>query len=115
MGLPRPPAAPSTTQAFSLTGQSGHVAIQQQLRAFGSRGLLGMWRPGQSEVDAVERPAIPAGKDLIPQRIRDLRTALPSTRRSIDAGSHSGEVDSVGAQVNDIGEERPSREELVIA
>jgi hypothetical protein len=74
-----------------------------------------MWRPGHSEVDAVERPAIPAGKDLIPQRIKVLRTALPSARRNIDAGSHSGEVNTVVAQVNDIEEEPPSREELVIA
>jgi hypothetical protein len=66
-------------------------------------------------VDAVKRPAIPAGKDLIPQRIRDLRTALPSTRRNIDAGSPSGEVNTVVAQMNDIEEEPPSREELVIA
>jgi hypothetical protein len=71
MGLPRPPAAPSTTRAFCLTGQPTYEAIKQQLRAFGSRGLLGMWRPGHSEVDAVERPAISAGKDLYPQRIRD--------------------------------------------
>jgi hypothetical protein len=68
-----------------------------------------------SEVDAVERPAIPAGRDLVPQRVRDLRTVLPSSRRNIDAGSHSGEVNTVVAQVNDIEEEPPSREELVIA
>jgi hypothetical protein len=74
-----------------------------------------MWRPGHSEVDAVERAAIRRGKDLVPQRVRDLRTALPSTRRSIDAGSHFGEVNTVVAQVNDIEEEPPSREELVIA
>jgi hypothetical protein len=99
MGLPRPPAAPSTPKPCVSPASSTHVAIKQQLRAFGSRGLLGMWRPGHSEVDAVERPAIPAGRDLIPQGIRVLRTALPSTRRSIDAGSHFGEVNTVGAHV----------------
>jgi len=66
-------------------------------------------------VDAVKRPAIPAGKDLIPQRIRDLRTALPRPRRNIDAGSPSGEVNTVVPQMNDIEQEPPSREELVIA
>jgi hypothetical protein len=73
-----------------------------------------MWRPGHPWVDAVERAAIPEGKDLVPQGVRVLRTALPRTRRSIDAGSHFGEVNTV-AQVNDIEEEPPSREELVIA
>jgi hypothetical protein len=74
-----------------------------------------MWRPGHSEVNAVKRPATPEGKDLIPQRIRDLRTALPRTRRNIDAGSPSGEVNTDVAQMNNLEEEPPSREELVIA
>jgi hypothetical protein len=97
-----------------LTGQQWPCSDPAAAPAFGSRGLLGIWRAGHSEVDAVERPAIPEGKDLIPQRIRDW-TALPSTRRSIDAGSPFGEVNTVGALVNDIEEEPPSREELVIA
>jgi hypothetical protein len=70
---------------------------------------------GHSEVDAVERAAIRRGKDLVPQRVRDLRTALPSIRRSIDAGSHFGEVNTVVGQVNDIEEEPASREGLVLA